>query len=139
MGDLTQASEYLKKGLKEEKCLVGYMLKSGVEELLFDKDILAIAKYEAKKQWAGNYMRAISINNKRGDYESASINEGNAGGYLGLKSENAQKKYFSINVGNGKGSRLLFQLLVERVLMFSMREGEKKSIDYLDINTWKRL
>ncbi len=111
-GDQQQAREYVKTQTGDEMCLLKYTLKPGVENILFKPKLMSLVSTK-KRPWAAHYLRAIGTKKKWERYVNANANEGTCRGYIGLKPE--KRGDFSISIGTGNSSRLLFQYMVDHV------------------------
>jgi hypothetical protein len=108
LGDRKQTEEYFNSNPTQEKMIFEITLKRGAHTLLFSPEYMAIMH-------AGDAPAAIHASApKDNPYPRARNGEGNKTGYIGVKSEGGGKQ-FSLALGDADPTRLLFQLLVERI------------------------
>ncbi|MGU7811698.1 dermonecrotic toxin domain-containing protein [Burkholderia sp. AW49-1] len=111
LGDIGQASNYAKG---PDEVVVKIVLKPGAERVMFDPTYMAIGS-------SGKGGRGIALSKGGLSYfPRATGGEGEAGGYIGIKSE--EKGPFSLSLGGdaqrkkpNEASSTLFQLFVDRV------------------------
>lgn len=99
LADRIQAESYFQIQSDHVNVTLAFILKPGVNKLLFSKSIIAIQK----KMSAETGMEG---------FPEASQNEGTAAGYIGIKYE---KNNWSLGIAESDKSKVLLQLLVERV------------------------
>ncbi len=104
IGGKEQAEKYAASGTMLE-----FILKPGAHELMFDPKYMAIAR---TGKGASRSLAEFYRSHKR-IFPKGSDNEGNLGGYIGMKSEQAGP--FSLAIGDTDPTALLFQLLLESV------------------------
>lgn len=104
-GEYNQAKDYTvirMGGQNHANVLMEFVLKPGAGELLFSKSALALPSGRLWQNYEG--------------FAKASGNEGMASGYIGIKAEQAGgEDTYSFGVSQNKMSRMLLQLLVDRV------------------------
>lgn len=111
-----------------------FIFKEGVEEKLFDHEIMALGKGKLKvKNHSSNKMSLSKISmcilqeNPDADYHAASVSEGTLAGYLGIKSESSNQ--FSISIASSESSQLLFSSLIKdiKILGYFSKGSDGKS------------
>ena len=128
-GEYSQASQYDggESDIKHVNVTLAFILKPGASELLFSSSLIAIPS-----------STRSSINKdlgeKRDSFQKVTDNEGTIRGYIGIKHEQdkssgVSKPTYSLGVANGMDTRLLLQLLIDRVEVVNIRLNVKKKFE----------
>lgn len=107
LGDLAQAKTYYKPGTGQK--ILAFELKPGAEQIMFDPEFMAILR---NGKGVPAYMaKYVQKNGKT--FPPAGKGEGNARGYIGIKSES--RGSFSVTMSDSDATHLLYQLFVRDV------------------------
>lgn len=113
-GERAQAEEYTMFRIENgdyANVLLAFVLKPGAKELLFSKSLLVLPELQREREdgfWA-------QLRRGHGEYGTVSASEGAKTGYIGMKPESLSNHINTYSLGIARQSRLLLQLLIERV------------------------